>query len=145
MVYAMVMSGKQDRVVDILEKHALTGSKYKQGVVLSALRNVGTPRALSIIQQYGEKGQDRNLAEATLADEDYPVLFQMHDRWGLVPPAQRTRDNLRSIVQNGCDQRVALAAYWLGYFAPNPDPDKEDGRTASSRSASPAKILRRAK
>ena len=125
MVYAMVMSGRQDRVVDILEKHAWTGSKYKQGVVLSALRNVGTPRALSIIQQYGEKGQDRNLAEATLADEDYPVLFEMHDRWGLVPPAQRTQDNLRSIVQSGCDQRVALAAYWLGYFAPNPDPHKE--------------------
>jgi len=125
MVYAMVMSGNQERAVDILEKHTFIGGRYKQAVVLSALRNVGTPRAISIIQQYAEKGQDRNLAENTLADEDYPVLSEMHDRWNLVPPAQRTQDNLRSIVQSGCNQRSALAAYWLGYFAPNPDPNKE--------------------
>jgi hypothetical protein len=125
MVYAMVMSGNQERVIDILERHSLTGSKYKQAVVLSALRNVGTPRAISIIQQYAEKGQDRNLAETTLADEDYPVLSEIHDRWDMVPPAQRTQDNLRSIVQGACNQRSALAAYWLGFFAPNPDPKKE--------------------
>ena len=125
MVYAMVMSGNQDRAVEILENHAFNGSRYKQGVVLSALRNVGTPRAISVIQQYAEKGQDRNLAENTLADEDYPVLFEMHDRWSLIPLAQRTQDNLRAIVQRGCDQRSALAAYWLGYFAPNIDPNKE--------------------
>jgi hypothetical protein len=125
MVYAMVMSGNQERVIDLLEKHSLTGSRYKQAVVLSALRNVGTQRALSIIQQYSEKGQDRNLAETTLADEDYPVLSEMHDRWDMVPPAQRTRDNLTAIVQSGCNQRSVLAAYWLGFFAPNPDPKKE--------------------
>lgn len=125
MVYAMVMSGNQERAVDILEKQSLTGSRYKQAVVLSALRNIGTPRALSVIQQCAEKGQDRNLAEATLADEDYPVLSEIHDRWNLVPPAQRTRDNLRTIVQRGCDQRAVLAAYWLGFFAPNVDPSKE--------------------
>jgi hypothetical protein len=94
-------------------------------VVLSALRNIGTPRAISFIQEYAEKGPDRNLAENTLADEDYPVLSEIHDRWNLVPPAQRTQDNLRSLVQAGCDQRGALAAYWLGFFAPNPDPNKE--------------------
>lgn len=129
MTYALVMSGNQETAVDILQKHSLTGSRYKQAVVLSALRNVGTPRALSVIQEYAEKGQDRNLAEATLADEDYPVLFEMHDRWNLVPPAQRTHDNLRALIQaitqNGCDQRSALAAYWLGFLAPNPDPNKE--------------------
>ena len=121
MVYAMVMSGNQEHVIDILAKHSLTGSRYKQAVVLSALRNVGTPRAISTIQQYAESGQDRNLAEATLADEDYPVLFEIHDRWSMVPPEQRTRDRLRAIVESGCDQRSALAAYWLGFFATNPD------------------------
>ena len=125
MVYALVMSGNQERAVDILERHASNGSRYKQGVVLSALRNIGTPRALSIIQQYAEKGQDRNLAEATLADEDYPVLFELHDRWELVPPAQRTQNNLRAIVQGECNQRSVMAAYWLGFFAPNIDPSKE--------------------
>jgi hypothetical protein len=125
MVYAMVMSGNQEHVVDILQRHSLTGSRYKQAVVLSALRNVGTPRAISVIQQHAEKGQDRNLAETTLADEDYPVLSEIHDRWDIIPPAQRTQDNLKSIVQGGCNQRSALAAYWLGFFAPNPDPKKE--------------------
>jgi len=125
MVYAMVMSGNQDRAVNILEKHSLTGSRYKQGVVLSALRNIGTSRAVSVIQQYAEKGPGRNLAETTLADEDYPVLSEIHDRWNLVPPAQRMRDNLRTIVQGGCNQRAVLAAYWLGFFAPNIDPNKE--------------------
>jgi hypothetical protein len=125
MVYAMVMSGNQERAVDILEKNSLTGSRYKQAVVLSALRNIGTPRAIGAIQQYAEKGQDRNLAETTLADEDYPVLFEIHDRWNMVPPQLRTRDNLRAIVQSGCDQRSVMAAYWLGFFAPNIDPNRE--------------------
>ena len=125
MVYAMVMNGNQERVVDILKRHSLTGSRYKQAIVLSALRNVGTPCAIGVIQQYAEKGQDRNLAETTLADEDYPVLSEIHDRWDMVPPAQRTRDNLTLLVEGGCNQRSALAAYWLGFFAPNPDPKKE--------------------
>ena len=113
--------------------------------MLSALRNIGTPRAISLIQQYAEKGQDRNLAETTLADEDYPVLSEMHDRWNLVPPAQRTQDNLRSIVQSGCDQRSVLAAYWLGYFAPNLDPNKEVGGAAGARRRSRARTQVRAK
>jgi hypothetical protein len=54
MVYAMVMSGNQEAVTGILEKHLLTGSKYKQAVVLSALRNIGTPRAVGLIQKYAE-------------------------------------------------------------------------------------------
>lgn len=125
MAYALVMSGNQDRAVEILGKNSLTGGRYKQAVVLSALRNIGTPGAIQLIQQYAEKGEDRNLAETTLADEDYPVLSDIHGRWNLVPPAQRTQDNLRTIVQAGCDQRGVLAAYWLGFFAPNADPNKE--------------------
>jgi hypothetical protein len=125
MVYAMVMSGSQERAVDLLEKHMLTGIKYKQAVVLSALRNVGTQRAVALIQKYEEAGQDRNLAEMTLADEDYPALFELHDRWDMVPPQQRGRDNLRAVVQGGCNQRSAMASYWLGFFPPNSDLKKE--------------------
>jgi hypothetical protein len=126
MVYAMVMSGNQDRLINLLEKHLLTGSKFKQAVVLSALRNVGTPRAVGLMQKYAESGPDSNLAQAAIADEDYPVLFELDDRWNMIPPAQRTRDNLRQIVQAGCDQRAAMAAYWLGFFAPNIDPNVEE-------------------
>jgi hypothetical protein len=126
MVYAMVMSGNQERVTDILEKHLLTGGKYKQAIVLSALRNIGTPRAVGLIQKYAENGQESNLAQNAIADEDYPVLFEMHDRWNLVPPTERNRDSLRTIVQTGCNQRAAMATYWLGFFAPNIDPNKEE-------------------
>jgi hypothetical protein len=126
MVYAMVMSGNQEQLTDVLEKHLLTGSKYKQAIVLSALRNIGTPRAVGLIQKYAEAGQESNLAQNAIADEDYPVLFELHDRWNSIPPAGRTRDNLRAIVQSGCDQRAAMAAYWLGFFAPSIDPNKEE-------------------
>ena len=57
MVYAMVMSGNQEQVTDVLEKHLLTGGKYKQAIVLSALRNIGTPRAVGLIQKYAEAGR----------------------------------------------------------------------------------------
>jgi hypothetical protein len=129
MVYAMVMSGNQEQAIGILGNHLLTGSEYKQAVVLSALRNIGTQSAIGLIQQYAEKGPNRNLPETALADEDYPVLSEVHDRWNVIPPAERTQDNLRSIVQkgvqSGCDQKSAMASYWLGFFAPNIDPNKE--------------------
>jgi hypothetical protein len=126
MTYAMVMSGNQELVTDVLGKHLLTGGKYKQAIVISALRNIGTPRAVGLIQKYAESGQESNLAQTAIADEDYPVLFEMHDRWNVIPPAGRNRDNLRAIVQSGCDQRAAMAAYWLGFFSPNIDPNKEE-------------------
>ena len=116
MVYAMVMSGQQERAVDILEKHLFNGSLYKQAVVLQALRNIGTQRAKGLIQKYQEKGDYHNLAENTLVDEDLPALSEIHDRWSMIPPAARSRTNLLSIVRSGCDERQAMAAYWLGYF-----------------------------
>jgi hypothetical protein len=125
MVYAMVMSGDQQEAIDLLGKHLQTGSEYKRAVALSALRNIGTQNAIGLIQQYAERGPDRNLGETTLADEDYPALSEMHDRWNLIPPSRRTQDNLRAIVQRGCDQQAAMAAYWLGFFPPNIDPNKE--------------------
>jgi hypothetical protein len=133
MVYAMVMSGNQEQVTDLLEKHEMTGSKYKQAVVLSALRNIGTPRAVGLIQKYAERGQESNLAQTTLADEDYPVLFELHDRWNMVPPPQRTRDRLRQMVESGCDQRTAMASYWLGFFSRNPDHDQEEAELDALR------------
>ncbi len=125
MVYAMAMSGNQDRATDLLEKHLSTGSAYKQAVALQALRNIGTPRAIGLIQKYAEAGQDKNLAQTTLADEDYPVFFELHDRWNLVPPRQRTRDRLLAIVQKGCSERAAMASYWLGFFSPHANPERE--------------------
>ncbi len=125
MVYAMVMSGNQEQVTDVLEKHLLTGGKYKQAVILSALRNIGTPRAIGLIQKYAEAGQESNLAQTAIADEDYPVLFEMHDRWNMIPRPAATVTISRAVVQSGCDQRAAMAAYWLGFFMPSIDPNKE--------------------
>lgn len=125
MTYAMVMSGQQEQAVSLLGPHLWNGSQYKQAVVLSALRNIGTQSAIGLIQQYAEKGTDRNLGEATLADEDYPSLSDIYARWNMIPPAERTQDNLRAIMQGGCDQRAVMAAYWLGFFPKNIDPNKQ--------------------
>ena len=130
MVYAMVMSGQQERTVDLLEQHLFSGSYYKQAVVLQALRNVGTQRAKGLIQKYQEKGDYHNLAENTLVDEDMPVLSEIHDRWNMIPPAARTRANLLSMVQGGCGERQSMAAYWLGYFPPNPNAAQEQAELA---------------
>jgi hypothetical protein len=121
MVYAMVMAGQQERAVDILEPHLASGSRLNQAVVLQALRNIGTQRAVGLIQSYQEKGDYHNLAENTLIDRDWPLLSEIYQRWNLVPPAARTRSNLLQIVEGGCGEREALAAYWLGFFLPNPD------------------------
>ncbi len=131
MVYAMVMSGQQERAVDILERHLFSGSFYKQAVVLQALRNIGTQRAKSLIQKYQEKGDYHNLAENTLVDEDLPVLSETHDRWNMIPPASRTRGNLLRIVQGDCGERQAMAAYWLGYFPPNSNAAQEQAELAA--------------
>jgi hypothetical protein len=125
MTYAMVMSGQQEQAVGILGPHLWNGSQYKHAVVLSALRNIGTQSAIGLIQQYAEKGPDRNLGEATLSDEDYPSLSDIYSRWNMVPPAQRTQENLRTLVESGCNDRAVMAAYWLGYFPPNIDPNKQ--------------------
>ncbi|HKC72143.1 MAG TPA: hypothetical protein VKB60_10995, partial [Terriglobales bacterium] len=133
MVYAMVMSGQQERAVDLLEKHLFTGSYYKQAVVLQALRNIGTQRAKGLIQKYQEKGDYHNLAENTLVDEDLPVLSEIHDRWNMFPPAARSRANLLSIVQGGCGERQAMAAYWMGYIPPNPNAAQEQAEVSALR------------
>ena len=134
MVYALVMSGQQERAVGILEQHLSSGSQLKQAVVLQALRNIGTQGAIGLIQKYQENGDYHNLAENTLADQDMPVLSEIYARWNLVPPEARTRENLLQIVQGGCGMREALAAYWLGYFSPNPDPELERTELAALRS-----------
>lgn len=131
MVYSMVMAGQQDHAVDILEPHLWSGSQFSQAVVLQALRNIGTQRALGLIQSYQEKGDNHNLAENTLIDKDWPLLSEIYQRWNLVPPAARTRSNLLRMVENGCGEREALAAYWLGYFLPNPDAAHEKKELAA--------------
>jgi len=125
MTYAMVMSGQQEQAVAILGPHLWNGSEYKHAVALSALRNIGTQSAIGLIQQYAEKGPDRNLGEDTLSDEDYPSLADIYSRWNMVPPALRTQENLRALVQTGCNDRAVMAAYWLGYFPKNIDPNKQ--------------------
>jgi hypothetical protein len=131
MVYAMVMSGKQERAVDILEQQLFTGSQFKQAVVLQALRNVGTQRAKGLVQKYQERGDFHNVAENTLVDEDLPVLHEIHDRWNLIPPPARKRNNLLNIIRGGCGEREAMAAYWLGYFGADPDPAQEQAEISA--------------
>src|SRR5690242_3196094 len=125
LAYALVMSGQQERVTNDLERHLFLGSQYKQAVILQALRNIGTPRAVGLIQRYLEKGEAKQMAQNTLADQDYPLLFELHDRWNVVPSARRTRGDLVKIVNSGCNQATAMAAYWLGFFEKSQDAKQE--------------------
>ena len=135
LVYALVMSGQQERVTNDLERHLFLGSQYKQAVILQALRNIGTPRAIGLIQRYVEKGEGKQMAQNTLADQDVPVLFELHDRWNLVPPAQRTRNELTKIVNSGCTQTAAMAMYWLGFFEKSHDAKQEKAELDALKSA----------
>ncbi|HLK50957.1 MAG TPA: hypothetical protein VKT49_22605 [Bryobacteraceae bacterium] len=125
LVYGLVMSGQQERATNDLERHLAFGSLYKQAVILQALRNIGTPRAVGLIQRYLEKGEGKQMAQNTLADQDTPVLFELHDRWNLVSPSRRTRRELAKIVNSGCNQTTAMAMYWLAFFDKNPDAKEE--------------------
>jgi hypothetical protein len=128
MVYAMVMSGRQDGAVDVLEQHLFTAGP---AVVLQALRNIGTLRAKGLIQKYEQKSDNHNLAENTLADEDLPVFYEVHDRWNMIPPSARTRTNLVKVIQSGCGDRQAMAAYWLGYFESSSNAAEEQGELSA--------------
>ena len=125
LVYALVMNGQQERATSDLERHLSVGSDYKHALILQALRNIGTPRAVGLIQRYLEKGEGKQMAQNTLADQDTPVLFELHDRWNLVPAARRTRGELTRIVNSGCNQATAMAMYWLSFFDKNPDAKQE--------------------
>ena len=125
LVYALVMNGQQERATSDLERHLSVGSVYKQALILQALRNIGTPRAVGLIQRYLEKGEGKQMAQNTLANQDTPVLFELHDRWNLVPPARRTRGELTRIVNSGCNKATAMAMYWLSFFDANSDAKRE--------------------
>ena len=129
MVYALVMSGQQEHAVDILEQHLSNGSQLKQAVVLQALRNIGTQRAIGLIQKYQEKGDYHNLAENTLADQDMPVLSEIYARWNLVPPEARTRKNLLKIVQGGVRRARSSRCLLAGLLSPR---SRSRGRSAPS-------------
>jgi hypothetical protein len=125
LVYAMVMSGQQEVATSDLERHLFVGSRYKQAIILQALRNIGTPRAVGLIQRYLEKGEGKQMAQNTMADQVTPALFELHDRWNLVPPSRRTRAELTKLANSGCSETASLAVYWLSFFPKNPDAKQE--------------------
>ena len=133
MVYALVMSGQQERAVDILEQHLSNGSQLKQAVVLQALRNIGTQRATGLIQKYQEKGDYHNLAENTLADQDMPVLSEIYTRWNVVPPEVRTRKNLLQIVQRRRRRARSPRCLLVGLLSPQSRSGAGARRTGGSR------------
>ena len=135
LVYALVMSGQQERVTTGLERHLFLGSRYKQAIVLQALRNIGTPRATGLIQRYLEKGEGKQMAQNTMADQVVPALFEIHDRWNLIPPSRRTRVELTGIVNSGCSEKATMAAYWLSFFGKNPDAKQEKMELAALEAA----------
>ncbi len=120
-VYALVVTGKTEEAIDVLGRHLDSGSRYKRGVVLQALRNIGNQRANSLIQQVANSRDDRNLAENLLADHHYPFLEELHRYLHLIPSHRRGREELFAIAGERCSRRATLAVYFMGFLAPSVD------------------------
>ncbi|MFQ5803800.1 MAG: hypothetical protein ACE5JQ_12960 [Candidatus Methylomirabilales bacterium] len=120
-VYALVVTGKTEEAIDVLGRHLGSGSRYKRGVVLQALRNIGNERANSLVQEVANTRDDRNLAENLLADHHYPFLGELRQHLHLIPTHQRGREELFAIAGKRCSRRATLAVYLLGFLAPSDD------------------------
>jgi len=120
-VYALVVTGKTEEAIDVLGRHLDSGSGYKRGVVLQALRNIGNQHANNLIQQVANSRDDRNLAENLLADHHYPFLDELHRHLHLIPSHQRGREELFTIAGERCSRRATLAVYFMGFLAPSVD------------------------
>ena len=124
LVYALVVSGQQDQAIDVLEAQLGSGSSFKRGVILQALRTIGTDRATGIVQQAADETSD-SLPTNLLADHYYPFLHELYDNWELVPPAERGRESLTALAGADCGRPASVAVYLLGFFAPAADPAQE--------------------
>ncbi len=126
LVYAMVMRGAADKTIDVLERHINSGNAFKRGVVLQALRNIGSRRANSLVQQVADTRDDRNLAENLLADHHYPFLEELQQHAHLIPSHRRTRQELFAIAAERCSRQAALAVYFLGFLPEGEDPKQHE-------------------
>ncbi len=125
-VYALVMTGSEEDAVDVLARHLESPDEYKRGVVLQALRNIGSQRASDLIQQVGNRGLNGNLPENLLADYHYPFLFQLRNQWEQVRMDEKQREDLLKIAQEKpCSFRSDVAVYLLGFLAPAVEADRD--------------------
>ncbi len=135
-VYALVVSGEQDKAIQVLGRQLQINNKYSQAVALQALRNIGSPEANALIQEFLQKGDDHNLAENLLADLHYPFWIEVQKRWALIPRQERERQRLHAMAAEGCGERSALAVYLLGFFPPAESSAQENAELSLFRSLS---------
>jgi hypothetical protein len=121
LVYAMVMGGEAEKAIDVLGSHLDSGNAYVRGVVLQGLRNIGSQRANSLVQQVADTRDERNLAENLLADQQYPFLEELQQHLPLIPSDRRERTELLAIAMERCSRQAALAVYFLGFLAESED------------------------
>lgn len=120
LVYAMVMSGRADEAIEVLEQHSDSRVPFKRATVLQALRNIGSDAAGEVLQLAASgNGQDDNLAANLLADYHYPFLHELASRAGAVPTDQRQQALLIDRAQDDpCSIGAGMAVYYLGFFGP---------------------------
>lgn len=123
-VYALVVSGQQRQAIDVLEAQLASGSKFKRGVILQALRTIGSDRATGIVQQAADDASD-SLPANLLADHYYPFLQELREHWDLVPLEQRDRASLTALAGRDCGRPASVAAYLLGFLAPAADSTRQ--------------------
>lgn len=126
LVHAMVMGEEAEKAIDVLKQHINSGNAFKQGVVLQALRNIGSRRSNGLVQRVADARDDRNLAENLLADQHYPFLEELQQNLNLIPSHRRSRSELVAFASERCNKRAALAVYFLGFLAESDDRKQSD-------------------
>ncbi len=122
LVFAMVISDQGDEAIDVLQDYMNSESEYTRFVVLQTLRQIGNQRTTELLKKAGESNSDSNYLHNLLATQYFPFSQELRDRLYLIPPADRTRENLIKIAKQGCDEKSALAIYFLGYLPNAEDP-----------------------
>ena len=125
-VYAMVMSGRTEKAIDTLKGHINSGTAFKRGVALQALRNIGTRRANELVQQVADSDGASGLAEILLKDQHFPFLEDLRKHLRLIPNHRRSRGELVEIASEACSRRASMAVYSLGFLASSDDRDQND-------------------
>lgn len=130
LVYALAVIDQVDPAISALAPRLESEDELVRGVALQALRNLGTARANALVESVNRAGRDRNLPENLLADLYYPFLSDLKARLDLIPPMQRTREQLLAAAAEACGEKPALATYFLGFLpdAPGPGPSPELAR-----------------
>jgi len=131
LTWALAVSGRGGPAERVLEGHVRGGSEYKRSVAMQALHNLGTPRALEVIQKATEVREIGFVAGSLLVQDQFPPLHELAAHWHDIPLAERSRGELVREIEDGCGPRAILALLLAGYLPPANSPEQERREVAA--------------